>query len=186
MIGCRVVADQPEVMAVVQSQGSPVVRRVGRRGGPNGRTLLPDTWDGAREERRWDGPPVVRLHPVGRGYSVIRTWLDDEGRFDGWYVNLEQPWTRTAAGFDSRDDVLDVTVSDDLASWALKDEDELDFAVEIGTLTAADTESIRVNAAAAIDDVASRRWPFVDDGWEAFAPRSHLTPVELPAGWADG
>jgi hypothetical protein len=39
-------------------------------------------------------------------------------------VNLEQPWTRTALGFDSRDDVLDVTVTDNLSQCKLKDEDE--------------------------------------------------------------
>jgi len=86
------------------------------------------------------------LHPVGRSYSVIRTWLQAEERFHGWYVNLEQPWVRTEVGFDSRDDVLDVTVTDDLRECTLKDEDQLDFEVDLGTLTQDEAQSIRATA----------------------------------------
>jgi predicted RNA-binding protein associated with RNAse of E/G family len=114
---------------------------------------------------------------------VIRTWLDNEERFEGWYVNLEQPWVRTTVGFDSRDDVLDVTVSVDLGKRSLKDEDELEFAVEVGLLTSDEARSIRATAESAIDDIASRRWPFDQAAWQALRPPAHDQPPALPTGW---
>lgn len=184
IFGCRVLLDEPDVAAVVQPTGSPIMRRVAQRGGPNGRSFLPGTWDGSRRESRWDRPPCVRLHPVGRCYSVIRTWLTKEERFDGWYVNLEQPWSRTPVGFDSRDDVLDVTVSEDLSEWQLKDADELEFAVEVGLLTSTEAQSIRTNAELAIDDITHRRWPFDDSTWRRVLPHDLLEPTTLPDGCA--
>ena len=86
-------------------------------------------------------------------------------------------------GFDSRDDVLDVTVTNDLGESALKDEDELDFAVDQGTLTSSEARSIRLTAASAIDDIANRRWPFDERAWEAFRPARYDEHVDLPTGW---
>jgi len=185
VFACRVLADDPDLIAVVQPTGAPVVRRVAQRGGPRGRSVLPRTWDGSRQETRWDRPPVVRLHPVGRPYSVIRTWLAGEERFQGWYVNLEQPWIRTTLGFDSRDDVLDVTVSDDLSECLLKDEDELEFALEVGLFSWREVRSIRATAQSAVDDIVRRRWPFQESAWRDFRPPSYDQPPVLPAGWAD-
>lgn len=125
----------------------------------------------------------MRLHPVGRSYSVIRTWVVEAAAFDGWYVNLEQPWVRTAVGFDSRDDVLDVTVSADLREWQLKDADELRFAVEAGDLTAEEARAIHAAAASATDDIAHRRWPFDESAWGRWSPQHLLQPAALPPGW---
>jgi Protein of unknown function (DUF402) len=183
VIGCRVLIDEPDVMAVVQPTGSPIMRRDAQRGGPNGRSFIPGTWDGSRVASRWDRPPTVRLRPVGRPYSVMRTWLVDEERFHGWYVNLEQPWRRTAVGFDSRDDVLDVTVADDLSRCRLKDVDELEFTVQVGMFTPADARSIHAAAATAIADVTDRRWPFDDTAWSQVLPSHLLEPTTLPADW---
>lgn len=183
VFGCRVLLDEPDVAAIVQPTGSPIMRRIAARGGPNGRSFLPGTWDGSRQESRWDRPPSVRLHPIGRGYAVIRAWLAEEERFDGWYVNLEQPWSRTSVGFDSRDDVLDVTVSDDLSEWRLKDADELEFSVEVGLLSSTEARSIHETAESAIDDIAHRRWPFDDSTWSSALPPELLQPTTLPDGW---
>lgn len=183
VFGCRVLLDEPDVAAVVQPTGSPIMRRIAERGGPKGRSLLPGTWDGSRREDRWDRPPCVRLHPVGRSYSVIRTWIAEDERFSGWYVNLEQPWTRTPVGFDSRDDVLDVTVSADLTEFQLKDEDELEFAVEIGQFTKSEAQAIHATAESAVDDIVNRRWPFDSATWNRVLPAALLEATELPDGW---
>lgn len=181
--GCRVLLDEDEVAAVVQPTGSTITRRIGERGGPQGRSLLPGTWDGSREESTWDRPPSVRLHPVGRSYSVIRSWVSEEERFTGWYVNLEQPWSRTVVGFDSRDDVLDITASADLSEWQLKDVDELEFAVEVGVVTRAEAGAVRSAAESAVDDLVHRRWPFDEATWERLRPQELLRPAGLPDGW---
>jgi predicted RNA-binding protein associated with RNAse of E/G family len=104
-------------------------------------------------------------------------------RFEGWYVNLEQPWTRTTVGFDSRDDVLDVSVADDLRSCRLKDENELEFAVEVGLLTSIDVLSIRATAQSAMNDIASREWPFTESFWQTLRPCGEHHPLALPVGW---
>jgi Protein of unknown function (DUF402) len=77
--------------------------------------MLPDGWDGGYEQTAFRGPSVVRLHPTDQLFSVIRNWDADKEAFSGWYVNLERSWVRTPIGFDSRDDILDVTVADDLS-----------------------------------------------------------------------
>lgn len=145
--------------------------------------MLPGGWAGERAADVWLGPPSVRLHPIGQSYSVIRSWSDNDQRFRGWYVNLEQPWVRTAIGFDSRDDVLDVTASDDLSSYALKDEDELGFAVEVGTVAASEAAVIRATAERAVDDMRKRRWPFREEAWESLQPSTIEAAVALPSGW---
>lgn len=183
VFGCRVLLDEPEVVAVIQPTDSPVMHRIAQRGGPKGRSFLPGTWDGSRQTASWDRPPCVRLHRVGRRYSVIRTWLHAEECFDGWYVNLEQPWTRTAVGSDSRDDVLDVTVSSDLSGWQLKDADELDFAVEVGLFTRAEAQAIHASAATAVEDIVNHTWPFEDATWSRLRVNDLLRPTELPDGW---
>lgn len=180
---CRVLLDDPEVAAVVQPTGSTIMRRIARRGGPRGRSFLPGTWDGSRDEGSWKQPPCVRLHPVGRRYSVIRTWVAEEERFAGWYVNLEQPWFRTPVGFDSRDDVLDITATPDLSQWQLKDADELDFAVQVGLFTEAEARQIHSAATSAADDLVRRRWPFDDATWGRLRPRELLAAAQLPDGW---
>lgn len=174
--------DEDEVAAVVQPTGSTITRRGGERGGPKGRSLLPGTWDGSREGSTSDRPPSVRRHPVGRSYSVIRSWVSEE-RFTGWYVNLERPWSRTLVGFDSRDDVLDITASPDLSEWKLKDVDELEFAVEVGLVTFAEARAVRSAAESAVDDLVHRRWPFDDATWERLRPQELLQPAGLPDGW---
>lgn len=183
VFACRVLADDDLAAVVLQPTGAAVARRVGSRGGPRGRSMLPGGWDGSRAVAVWEQAPTVRLHPLGRSYSVIRTWLEEERRFHGWYVNLEQPWARTTVGFDSRDDVLDLTVTDDLSDCALKDEDELDFAVGVGKITAHEAQSIRSAARSAIDDITRRRWPFDDDAWNMFRPAVYVEPPGLPVGW---
>ncbi|MGQ0434517.1 MAG: DUF402 domain-containing protein [Microthrixaceae bacterium] len=183
VFGCRVLLDEPEVAAVVQTTGSPIMRRIAQRGGPRGRSFVPGTWDGSRREVAWDQPPCVRLHPIGRSYSVIRTWNAADERFHGWYVNLEQPWIRTTVGFDSRDDVLDVTTSSDLSQWHLKDADELDFAVKVGLFTTADARAIHATAESTAEDIVHRRWPFDDATWDRVLPPELLAPSSLPDGW---
>ncbi len=114
---------------------------------------------------------------------MIRTWLAREERFHGWYINLEQPWTRTTIGFDSCDHFLDVTVSDDLDQCLLKDDDELEFAREVGLLTLGQARAIRTAADSAVDDVKRSRWPFEEPAWQELRPPSHEEPLVLPVGW---
>ena len=62
------------------------------------------------------------------GLGVLRSH-DEE--FEGWYVNIEDPHTRSGLATHTRDHVLDVDVQPD-RSHQRKDEDELILAVEQG------------------------------------------------------
>jgi predicted RNA-binding protein associated with RNAse of E/G family len=126
---------------------------------------------------------MVRVHPVGRPYAVLRAWLGDEAAFSGWYVNLEQPWRRTPIGFDTRDHLLDVVVDDDLDGWRFKDDDELAWATEVGIYDAGQAASIRDAGRRAIEDVEVRRWPFDEAAWESLVPDPTWPVPELPPAW---
>lgn len=177
-----VLFDTEDGQAIVQPTGSDIARRGGNRGGPGGRSLLPGGWDGTHDVDSWSGPPSVRLHPAGKPYAVFRQWLPDPNRFHGWYVNPEQPWTRTSLGFDGGDLILDVTVADDLSMWALKDEDELDWSLEVGKITLDEHAAAHAAAAAAIADLEARAWPFDEAAWPV-VPGDLLRPATLPVGW---
>lgn len=182
VFACRVLIDDTQMAAVVQPTGAPVAHRVTQRGGPRGRSSLPGTWTGERITEVWGGPTMVRLHPVGRDYSVIREWDPTSDSFTGWYVNLETSWVRTAVGFDSRDNILDLVVDDECLHWHLKDEDELAFAVEVGTMTAVDADGVRRAAAIASDAIDRKAWPFQEETWDFLRP-TDVSVVAMPIGW---
>ena len=76
-------------------------RRTGERGGPGDRFIV--RWDGGHGDTIWQRTNVIRVYRDGDGHSVwfafdAATWEP------AWrYINLEDPWRRTAIGFDSRD-----------------------------------------------------------------------------------
>jgi hypothetical protein len=177
-----VVEDSAEPTVLFQAVGSVCKKRTGERGGPRGRTMLPGGWDGQHVDRVFDAAPMVRLHLHGEGYTVLRQWSFEEDRADGWYVNLESPWRRTSIGFDSRDSVLDIVVSDDLSSWSWKDRDEFDWSVANGLLTVAEARQIEREAERAVEHLEAREVPFVDD-WSAWRPESSWPIPEVPNGW---
>jgi hypothetical protein len=183
VIPMTVVADTTVATVLFQAPGCRCMRRAGRRGGPRGRSLLPGQRAG-HEERIWEGPPTLRLHAWGTAHAVIRSWDPATGSARGWYVNIEDGWRRTRLGFDSRDLALDVTVADDLSSWAWKDEDKLAWSVAAGTISPADAEAARAEGLRAIAALEARAWPFVDD-WSAWRPDPSWPVPGLPDGWDD-
>src|SRR5262245_57202781 len=69
-----VVVDTPAVTVLFQAPGSICKRPAGPRGGPRGRNLLLERWDGAHQDRLWPGPPNLRLHVWGTAHSILRSW----------------------------------------------------------------------------------------------------------------
>jgi len=124
----------------------------------------------------WEGGGVLRIAPTGKPWSI---WFftEDDGSFNGHYVNLELPHVRRTdepSWTSTRDLVLDVWI-DSTGTW-LKDEDELEAAVSSGRYRAKDAEMVRTFAAAAHHElVVEPGWPMTE-GWEAWQP---------PAAWAE-
>jgi hypothetical protein len=169
-------------IALFQPGGTTCFRREGERGGPQGRSLLPGSFTGRHVPRHFAPPGRVHLWPRGRAWTVNRRWEGD--RYAGWYVNLERPWTESLHGIEGGDLTLDVTVADDLASWAWKDEDELAWALEHGTMTVAEADLARRAGEEAIELLEARAWPFVDDDpvWAQCAPDPAWPLPEVPPG----
>jgi hypothetical protein len=156
----RVVVDEPELLATWLAPGTPYKRPAVRGELPFHQQLV---------DRPWKAPGVLQLTRPADAHSI---WVFDHG----WYVNLQEPLRRTALGFDTCDQLLDLVRSRD-GSWRWKDVQEFENAVERGFLSqdeaaAISAEGERVRAAD----------PF-PTGWESWQPDPAWTPAPLPAGW---
>jgi predicted RNA-binding protein associated with RNAse of E/G family len=165
---CRVVEDSGEWIALWMPHGSP--------------TYLPSDHEGRRIRipvGNWELEPAnstrdtLALARPGRAHSIYLFW--DEGSFDHWYVNFEQPLRRTLIGFDTFDEKLDLIVRPD-GTYEWKDEDELEHAAALGLLEA---DAVRAEAARVLED-----WPF-PTGWEGWQPNPAWPVPRLPGGWDD-
>ena len=175
-----VVHDDPQSIVTYMPVGSLTKRRTGARGGPRGRQLI--QWDGGYEDKPWRDTNVLMIHRPGDGYSLWYAWAATDPQRAWWYVNLEEPWRRSAIGFDSRDLWLDLWREASASEWNWKDEDELDWATANGRCSAERAEDIRAEARRAIDAIAARVRPF-DVDWTAWRPDSRWSAPQLPAGW---
>jgi hypothetical protein len=172
-----VVRESADLIVLFQPSGTVCKRRTGERGGPNGRNMV--RWDGSYRDAIADTSTLHAWVPDDP-FWVIRRW--DGLAIDGWYINLAEPWRRTAIGFDTLDQILDVVVEPDRATWRWKDEDELAWAVETGRYTSREAEQIRQHGDEALARMASKRPPLHDD-WSELEPDAAWPVPVLPAGW---
>ena len=131
----------------------------------------------------WNGDRLM-FHPPGEAYSVWFRFTD--GRFDSWYVNLEEPasvWDDGhLAGVDTVDQDLDVVVQPD-RTWRWKDEEE--FAARTGRpgyFDAAEARAIRAEGERLVKLIEAGEFPF-DGTHTGFRPDPGWGPLTLPAGW---
>jgi hypothetical protein len=78
---------------------------------------------------QWQGHGVLMLQRPGEPYAVWHFWAGPERRFESWYLNLQEPFRRSAIGYDTQDHELDVIVLEDL-QWFFKDDEKLDVSYE--------------------------------------------------------
>jgi uncharacterized protein DUF402 len=174
-----VVEDTTDLVALYLAPGTVCKRRAGKRGGPRGRQLVEDS--GLHEDMIWRENRRLFLWRPHRFHAVSLFWRHADDTFLCWYVDILLPFQRTPLGFDTRDLTLDVVIDPD-GTWRLKDEDELDWAVDQGTIARDEAERIREEAGCAIalfedgDSLYSERWiswrphpewllPSIPDGW---------------------
>lgn len=177
-----VVRDEPDVIALYRPVGSVYKRRTGERGGPGGRLML--RWDGGHEDVSWSRNRVLVLHKPGAAHTLQLFWDDATEAFLGWYINLEAPWRRTAIGFDTLEQLLDVVLEPDLSAWKLKDDDELEWAVERAEFTPDEAAAIRAEATRAIDLVLRSVPPYGRE-WMSWRPDPAWRLPTLPATWPE-
>jgi hypothetical protein len=162
---CRVVRDDPELIALWLPQGAPTKI-------PPGSGIPRDEW--TLEDGRFRAS-ALRLARPGEHHSIL-LFFGDNGAFRSWYVNVERPLRRSPVGFDYLDLELDVRIDAD-GGWHLEDEDELEEAVSLGVLTVEDAAEVRAEAQRVID-----AWPF-PTGFEEWRPDPAWPLPRLPAGW---
>jgi hypothetical protein len=174
-----VVVDTADCVAVATTPGSTVWTRAGRGEGPNHRTVSIDTWGGAHHMGAWSGDTVVRVHRWGEPWSVWR-WHTGLAWTDRWYGNLERPWRRTPSGFDTQDWALDIVAqgAPGTTGWmpAYKDDDELQWMIERGTVTDLEGGFVRATGAALMERFVHAASP-LDADWEQWLPDDLTTPV---------
>jgi hypothetical protein len=131
-------------------------------------------------EVRSRGPqPILSFAWPELPYSVL-LWTAHGRRV--WYVNLQDPLTRTSFGFDTVDHALDVLIELDGSGWAWKDEDELQLAVARGLFSEHEAAEFRRWGEVATEHVLAPSPPF-DRDWTAWQPDPSWRSPELPDGW---
>jgi hypothetical protein len=173
-----VVADTDELVALYQPSGTVCKRRSGSRGGPRGRSLI--AWDGTYVDAVFRDM-AMHVWVPGDAFWVIRRWAGTS--FEGWYINLADPWTRTAIGFDYVDHILDIVATPDRSSWQWKDEDELDWAVESSQYSRRAADEIRARGLEAVARMEEGLPPFHD--WSELKPEARWPVPSLPEDWAE-
>ena len=174
-----VLEDSPDLVAVCHLPGSGVLVPSGPRRGPRERLLLTGDVDGPPSTTTWWGDAVVKVHRWGEPWSVWR-WLGRGGWSRDRYVNLEQPWVRTPAGFHTDDWTLDLVVVPSAGGWSVrtKDADELAWLHEVGALTADDVAEVEAAGDRARTAARAGAWPFGAD-WDRWLPDPAWPPPQL-------
>jgi hypothetical protein len=157
-----VVRDEPDLLATYIAPGTPF------RFPPGGPWPTADglhPWEG-RES--WQGHGVLMLQRPGEAHAVWVFWEGEARKFWGWYINFQEPFRRTAHGFDSQDLELDVWIPAG-GEWEWKDRDVLEERIHDGRYTRAQVEATLAEGervAAELD--AGRRW--WDEAWAEWTP----------------
>lgn len=114
-------------------------------------------------------------------YAVDTNWTEPGWNHVEWYVNMQTPFVRTALGFRTTDQVLDIVVQPD-RSWKLKDVDEMAASVVSGRLTSHEGATVRGEAERVIRDIEAWQWPF-NAKYEEWRPPQEWTIPTIPAEW---
>lgn len=179
----RVIADDDRHAVLYQPPKTVHKERNGERGGPRARNLVRGGWDGTHSEREWHGDGVVFVHAWGEPWSVWR-WVDRGGVWSAYfYVNFERPWVRTRLGYDTEDWVLDLVISGEERAVRVKDADELEWCVSVGTISAEQAELTRRSTDRVTAMASANEWPFSAD-WSAWTPQREWDAQPLPADWS--
>ena len=95
----RVIQDDDDVLVTYLAERTPIAYPA---------APLAHPWQSIRST--WEGHGSLSLQRPGEAYAV-RVFWDGPGReFACWYVNFQEPFRRTADGFDTQDLELDIVV----------------------------------------------------------------------------
>lgn len=163
---CRVVEDRDGLLALFIAAGSPYKAGPKKTAAEKRRQLRPPL---PPDEYVWRSD-TLRLMVPGRSHSVLMFWGQqaETRRLLKYFVNMEEPFRRTAVGFDTQDHTLDIEVTPEL-SWRWRDEQELANHVTEGFYTAALVAAARSEGEGVIEGI-QRRDHVCMRGWAEWNP----------------
>lgn len=129
----------------------------------------------------WEGHGVLMLQRPGESYAVWHFWSEPGRRFDGWYLNLQEPFSRTEVGYDTQDYELDIWVPAE-GTWSFKDADLMEERIAEGRFTREQVTEIFAEGdrIGALLDAGECWW---DEAWSRWEPPAGWIPPPLPEGW---
>lgn len=168
-----VVQDEPDLLVTYIAEGAPFRFPAGCWPTQNG--LHP--WHG---KESWRGHGVLMLQRPGDSHAIWVFWWGREREFRGWYVNLQEPFRRTASGYDTQDLELDIWVPLD-GPWELKDDEVLEERVLEGRYTGEQIVATRADGQRIGRELdAGRRW--WSDDWAEWQPDPGWPTPDFPHG----
>ena len=169
--GGLVVVDGPDLLALYMPEGSPLAFAPDFFGEPH-------PWS---DKDRWEGHGVLQLQRPGEMHAVWVFWQGAQRELGAWYVNIQEPFRRTEAGFDTQDLELDIVVSRN-GSWRYKDDEKLEGWIRRGRWTAEEVAEIRAEGSRVGRLLAEgRRW--WGEEWADWRPDPGWPAPSLPADW---
>lgn len=144
-------------------------------------------WDAMKSGRwsmapnHWSRTRVLWFLEPGCYYALAMFWDAASGHPIEYYVNFQDPFTRSHAGFDTLDLDLDITVSPSF-QWQWKDEDDWEDALASGALTEAQIKGVERARDQALQRIEGERLAHLDR-WLDWPLPSDWLPARLPPTW---
>lgn len=133
-------------------------------------------------ECTWQRTDVLMLIVPGEAFSTYIMWETGTKNLDCWYVNLQEPVRRTAIGFDTMDNTLDVVISPNMSEWRWKDGNEFNEAVNAGFYSCEKANEIWAEGERAIRLITVERRSLYES-WEKWQVNSEWEPPKLSPSW---
>lgn len=130
---------------------------------------------------RWQHRRALILMPPDKYYAIFLFWLETTGEFEGWYVNFQLPYRKTAWSTDSLDLEIDLIVKPG-GAWQWKDETEYRAGVARGSIPAVVAAKVEEAREEVIALLAAGS-PLFDRRWIDWRPDPTWKIPSLPPMW---
>jgi predicted RNA-binding protein associated with RNAse of E/G family len=132
------------------------------------------------DDVEWEWNNVLMLARPDEWFSIWGFWNVQGRGHLGWYVNLEEPITRSGQFYNTRDLQLDIVIMPD-GKWFWKDEAEFAEMCELGLITADEAARVRSDGERVIDMLERGDTWWLE--WNDWAPDPSWTIPTFPPGW---
>jgi hypothetical protein len=129
----------------------------------------------------WEGHGVLIAQRPGDPYAVWHFWEGGHRRFASWYLNLQEPFRRSAIGYDTQDYELDIVVQPD-GQWLFKDDEKMEARIAQGRYSVDEVVSIR-EVGRQLGEMLDAKATWWDPALATWEPDPAWIAPQLPSGW---